>query len=112
MAYAYLAYLQLEHKFPPWSYEVDGIADRDTRAASHYWVAMSHAWTHRRFFVTASGKLGLGPKVMRECDILVVLFGGPWPFVLRLCGTDHQFPGHCYVNSTMHGEAVREHYVN
>lgn len=39
--------------------------------------------TDRRFFITFSGHLGLGPKSIRPGDSVVIFAGGPTPYVLR-----------------------------
>jgi hypothetical protein len=45
--------------------------------------AMSNACSGRRLFFTENGYMGLGPEAMEKGDVLVVLFGGTVPFVLR-----------------------------
>lgn len=37
----------------------------------------------RRFFLTPSGTIGLGPEGLQEGDVVVVLAGGPVPYLLR-----------------------------
>lgn len=37
----------------------------------------------RRFFLTSSGAIGLGPEGLQEGDVVVVLGGGPVPYLLR-----------------------------
>jgi hypothetical protein len=62
----------------------------------------------RRFFVTEQGMLGLGPRTMKEGDIIAVLFGGSVPFVLRPVkeGRHWRLVGDCYVHDIMDGQAV------
>ncbi|POS79917.1 hypothetical protein DHEL01_v201694 [Diaporthe helianthi] len=68
----------------------------------------------RRVFRCEDGKLGLGPAAMRPGDVVVVLFGGIVPYVLRLLldgGGDEQkwaFVGECIVPTIMQGQAVEE----
>ena len=53
----------------------------------------------RRVFRTRRhGWLGLGPKVAREGDRVVVLLGGSVPYVLRAQGEHHFFLGDAYVH--------------
>lgn len=70
----------------------------------------------RRFFVTKSGYMGLGPKDLRAGDEVVVLHGGDTPFLVREVGLDeegrvnleergtHRLVGDCYVHGLMDGE--------
>ena len=62
----------------------------------------------RHLFTTKYGRIGLGPKSLREDDVVVVLFGGKWPFVLREQEDHYIIIGHSYVHGIMHGEAVRD----
>ncbi|KAF1351691.1 hypothetical protein EJ07DRAFT_159228 [Lizonia empirigonia] len=67
-----------------------------------------HAATHRRFFVTAGGRWGLGPDAMREGDVCAVLGGADVPFVLRRVGGDEggrgefRLVGQVYVYGVMY----------
>ena len=75
-----------------------------------YTAALYSALDNRRFFVTSAGRIGLGPQTMQDDDIISVLYGGKWPFVLRHIGGDeYEFIGHCYVHGIMHGEAMRKY---
>jgi hypothetical protein len=63
---------------------------------------------YRSVFRTVSGKVGLGPAAVKEGDLVVVLWGGQVPYVLRRRregqGT-YAFVGECYVEGLMRGEA-------
>ncbi|XP_014553239.1 hypothetical protein COCVIDRAFT_29530 [Bipolaris victoriae FI3] len=65
---------------------------------------------NRRLYRTRSGMLGLGPMVTRPGDVVVVLFGGKYPFLLRQLARESLFLGETYVqnNHVMLGEAVME----
>ncbi|EMD94387.1 hypothetical protein COCC4DRAFT_43820 [Bipolaris maydis ATCC 48331] len=65
---------------------------------------------NRRLYRTRSGMLGLGPMVTRPGDVVVVLFGGKYPFLLRQLAREWLFLGETYVrnNHVMRGEAVTE----
>ncbi|KAH7084319.1 heterokaryon incompatibility protein-domain-containing protein [Paraphoma chrysanthemicola] len=65
---------------------------------------------NRRLYRTESGMLGLGPMFTRPGDVVVVLFGGKYPFVLRQLAHEWLFLGEAYVqnNHVMLGEAVTE----
>ena len=61
-----------------------------------------------RLFMTGHGRIGIGPPRVREGDVLVVLFGGKWPFALREQNGHYMLSGHCYVDGVMDGEIVRD----
>lgn len=75
-----------------------------------------NAFLGRRVFRCEDGKLGLGPAAMRPGDVIVVLFGGIVPYVLRPLegdgdGGDAQkwtFVGECIIPTIMQGQAVEE----
>lgn len=72
-------------------------------------LAVERACRNRRFFITKSGYLGIGPKTMRTGNKLVLLYGGKWPFLLfPTKGEYFYFVGPCYVQDIMHGEALEE----
>lgn len=61
---------------------------------------------NRRFFVTAKGCLGIGPKWTKKGDLVCVLLGGAVPYILRPAGMDFALVGESYVHGLMEGEAV------
>ncbi|KAF2749171.1 HET-domain-containing protein [Sporormia fimetaria CBS 119925] len=77
--------------------------EREARGAvtmhgSFRFKTMSLALTiNRRVYRTASGTLGLGPRTMQPGDIVVVLFGGKFPYILRQVGREWIFIGDTYV---------------
>lgn len=60
----------------------------------------------RRMFEIESGLLGLGPSTMYPGDRVVVLLGGPVPYVLRKHKEHYSFIGECYILGAMAGEAI------
>ncbi|KAH8632798.1 hypothetical protein IG631_11432 [Alternaria alternata] len=66
-----------------------------------------HWCKDRRFFVTAAGYMGLGPRCMQPEDIVVVLRGGLSPFILRKKADGYWLIGETYVHGIMYGEAVQ-----
>lgn len=60
----------------------------------------------RRFFVTDDGLMGVGSTVIEEDDLIVVLFGGKVPYMLRPAEKGYRFLGECYVHGLMKGEGV------
>jgi len=73
-----------------------------------YKVASSRVCDQRRFFRTTGGIYGIGPAYMGKEDIVVVLYGGKIPYVLRPMGAGFKFLGECYVDTIMFGEAFQE----
>ncbi|KAH7068336.1 heterokaryon incompatibility protein-domain-containing protein [Paraphoma chrysanthemicola] len=63
--------------------------------------------SQRRVFWTNNGSLGLGPQCMRVGDIVVALYGGNTPYVLRPRGEKYLFLGEAYVDNIMHGELMQ-----
>lgn len=84
-------------------------APPELRRAARYSEACWRACYRRKFFITAAGRIGIGPQTMEVGDVLVVLYGGEWPFVLRPCGEQYELVGLSYVYGTMGGQAVHEH---
>ncbi|KIM98517.1 hypothetical protein OIDMADRAFT_31305 [Oidiodendron maius Zn] len=66
-------------------------------------------WTglhKRRFFITNTQAIGIGPREIQAGDIIGVIFGGQAPFVLRPCGGHYHLVGECFVIGLMDGEAI------
>ncbi|EQB56003.1 HET domain-containing protein [Colletotrichum gloeosporioides Cg-14] len=74
-----------------------GDPERDRKLVS-FLVGVAVAANHRRVFVTRDGHVGIGPKMMRPGDEVIVLFGGRMPFVVRRRENHHLLVGSCYVN--------------
>ncbi|KAF2993328.1 hypothetical protein E8E13_001822 [Curvularia kusanoi] len=62
--------------------------------------------TKRRLFYTNNGFLGLGPKNIQPGDVIVILYGGYTPFILRPEGDYFLLLGECYVNDMMDENAL------
>ncbi|USP74030.1 hypothetical protein yc1106_01304 [Curvularia clavata] len=58
----------------------------------------------RRLFWTDNMTFGLGPQCMQPGDIVVVLYGGNTPYILRPKGDKYLFMGQAYVDDIMRGE--------
>lgn len=74
-------------------------------------ISFVNAVMHRRAFLMAGGRAGLAPQNARVGDVVVILFGGSVPFVLRPMEHDGHSKwaliGACYVLGEMDGRAVR-----
>ena len=75
----------------------------DAFAFSHSARTVCHT---RSFFRTAKGYYGIGPSELELKDIVVVLFGGTTPYILRQTEQGYNFVGECYVHGLMNGEAI------
>lgn len=62
----------------------------------------------RRFFWIEGGSFGIGPACMRKGDVVVVLFGGKTPYILRTCGRSYLYIGQAYVDKLMTGNLIEE----
>jgi hypothetical protein len=60
----------------------------------------------RKFFVTSEGRMGLGPRLMREDDLVVILRGGLEPIILRKVDNHYRLIGVAYIYGIMDGEAA------
>ncbi|KAF8866148.1 hypothetical protein BDZ45DRAFT_333474 [Acephala macrosclerotiorum] len=83
------------------------------------------ATTENNLFVSHDNRLGLGPKEMKEGDLVVILSGSGVPFILRekklrenatreelanwlQDGPIYQLIGECYLDGRMHGEIFED----
>lgn len=64
------------------------------------------AWHGRTMVVTERGHLGLAPKHVQVNDLVVILWGGQLPFLLRKSGDYYVLIGETYVDGVMDGEAL------
>ncbi|EMC98505.1 hypothetical protein BAUCODRAFT_574559 [Baudoinia panamericana UAMH 10762] len=86
-------------------------ASRQTLMAAHSYEMLLRACINRHFFVTQDGRPGLGPRTLKDGDIVTVLYGSQWPVILRSNGGEdtYKFIRLAYVDGVMFGEAVRAH---
>lgn len=69
--------------------------------------SINYACTGRCFFVTAAGRIGIGPRSICTGDTVAVLYGEGWPLVLSPEGEKFSLAGACYVYGIMAGEALQ-----
>ena len=77
--------------------------------AQQYYRDFHHWANNRRFFGASDGRTGIASSPVREGDLVAVLYGAPWPVILRPSGGVCQFVCQCYVDGIMYGEAILEH---
>lgn len=70
--------------------------------------SMEKCVTGRCFFTTNDGRMGLGPMCAKPGDLVVMLYGGDFLFVLRETGERYELIGDAYVHGLMHGELVND----
>jgi hypothetical protein len=64
--------------------------------ADQFGVLVGKACHERKFFTTATGRMGLCPRDTQVGDTVAVLYGGSVPYALRKTGTDFwSFIGEC-----------------
>ncbi|KAK5745809.1 hypothetical protein LTR17_001311 [Elasticomyces elasticus] len=91
-----------------------GFAEDNADAGDgHAYLEALNRWLRNRcFFTTTNGYIGIGPKVMRDDDLVAILHGSSVPVVLRrekACPGAYLVIGSAYVNGIMHGEALEKH---
>jgi len=74
--------------------------------SSRYQSLMERSCHMRRCFITEGGRIGIGPTSMKKGDMVVVLFGGGTPYVLRSWKGKWLLLGDCYVTGLMQGESI------
>ena len=76
-----------------------------------YALAMDATLAGRSIFMTRKGMLGIGPRNVRNGDLVCVLLGGDVPFILREVDRGERLNvlvGDAYVQGLMYGEAVND----
>ncbi len=66
---------------------------------SAYWHDLWCRAMNRRFFITVTGTMGMGPPASKAEDHICMLFGGEAPFVLRPIGHSFQLIGDAHVRA-------------
>ena len=70
-----------------------------------YIFEMGRTTINTRFFITKSGRMGLGPTSIRRGDRIAIAKGSDQVFVLRKALRYHRLMGECYVDGLMYGQA-------
>lgn len=83
--------------------------DSNSIAVARYGARVGDVCTSRRLFNTSSGRVGLGPSMMRPGDCVVLFASTDTPFILRKDGALYHLVGECYVDGSMFGEAMQQH---
>jgi hypothetical protein len=64
------------------------------------------AMVNRCLFIGENLPLGLAPPLTREGDIVAILYGCRFPYILRAEGDFYSLVGQCFAPGLMYGEAV------
>jgi hypothetical protein len=81
-------------------------AEKVSGSYQRFDLGVRQSFDQKLFIKLDNGLLGVGPEATRPTDLLVVLFGGRVPFILRNYGSYYKLIGECYVNGLMDGEAI------
>jgi hypothetical protein len=73
-------------------------------SAGKFYQRFNQTVGNRCFFMTNTGHLGHGPKIVREGDVLVVFKGATCPSILRAVKDEYRLIGGAYVPGLMRGE--------
>lgn len=88
------------------------------RLEEGYWMVQGSfsKWCYnRRFFVTEKGRYGWGVEAVQPGDIVAILYGGDYPFVLREDGIEtgkYRIMGDGYLNGFMDGEGMAKEFAD
>jgi hypothetical protein len=80
-----------------------------TGCCRRYYNSICYWSSNRRFFGASKGFIGVAASPVLAGDLVAILYGAPWPVILRPLDDAFQFVSQCYVDGVMHGEAVQEH---
>ncbi|KAH7392687.1 heterokaryon incompatibility protein-domain-containing protein [Pyrenochaeta sp. MPI-SDFR-AT-0127] len=69
-------------------------------------TSVKQTFDGKHFVKLDNGLLGVGPDTTCAGDLVVVLFGGRVPFILRQHGNYYILLGECYIHGIMDGEAI------
>jgi hypothetical protein len=80
---------------------------RYTSFVSGFGRNLGPATEDRCFFRTEGGDMGVGPFDSKVGDVVVILFGGNYPFLFRPKDKHYRLVGNAYVQGVMNGEIVQ-----
>jgi hypothetical protein len=101
--------------YPSWrrrTYGDQELSTHEMTEATIFQEVFTKACNGRSFFITESGRMGLGPAKMTKGDAVAILLGGSVPFILHGQGTQFMLVGECYVRGAMKGEPIEDTSVS
>jgi hypothetical protein len=105
---ALCAYYEASRKFFQWWHTPMMESRRLDGDTLRYQYTAKSCCRHHCLFGTSQEDHGLGSECIRVGDVIVVLYGGATPYVLRPKGDKYLLLGGAYVDSIMRGELVKE----
>lgn len=94
--------VQILDNYIKWRDTVRGEYSLENRVRRHIY----NCCLERRLAVLNTGMLALVPEHTELSDVIYVLHGASFPFVLRKHGNNYKLVGDCFVQGIMYGEAV------
>lgn len=110
-ARALVVYINSRNSLPPATSDTADEQDSETVLASRYLDTIRTVCNGRCLFTTSSSSTGPGPVGTKVQNSVAILFGCPWPVILRAGAREgeHSFVGCCFVDGAMDGEATGTH---
>lgn len=93
----YRAFMQMVHEDQKLGNDSAKVTLPLDKNAMSFWEAMRLHTKEQTVFTTTSGRLGLGPNVLREGDVVVYLFSATTPYILRPMDKLWRLVGSCYI---------------
>jgi hypothetical protein len=91
-----------------WSMREDLVSRNESEPeADAFWSDVLLSCKGRSFFVTETGRFGLGPWIMKPGDECWVVKGGRVPLVLRKADAVYKLIGEAYLHGIMQGELLK-----
>jgi hypothetical protein len=75
--------------------------------ADEWATAAGASFDRRSAFSTMQDLIGMCPLVVAPSDVVVILFGGRTPYILRRTGDHYRLVSDCYVHGMMDGEGIK-----
>jgi hypothetical protein len=99
---------QGEWNYPYWDKDYNPSAAELRENIQGSLDVMRNVCKNRCLFVTAKGKIGLGPAFMKAQDIVCSIRGCSHPLVIRHCEGNHVVVGECYLEGYMNEELITQ----
>jgi hypothetical protein len=77
---------------------------RSKQSVYEFVVRAIESLQNRCYFFTKCGRMGIGALHTRKADVVCILFGSPYCFILRPFESRYKLVGEAYVQGVMGGE--------
>jgi hypothetical protein len=105
--YAFTRDMSTQYHHMPSDFEPDlPEPERYLKFVAPFTQSMGLVLESRTVFVTTEGMIGIGPIGMEPKDIVCILFGGKFCYILRLSGDDYRYIGNAYLHGVSRGELM------